>query len=107
MGVGLTVSWKLALAAGVIVFVVRMLEDYIVIPRVLGEAVGLSPLLVLFSVSAVALLFGEWAVLLAIPIAAVVTTLVDVIVLNKDPAEEEVPTLIFSAKEGETVGGSG
>jgi len=103
VGVGLTVSWQLALAAGVTVLVVRLLEDYIMIPRVLGEAVGLSPLLVLFSVAAVALLFGEFAVLLAIPIAAVVSTLVDVVVLNKDPAEEEVSPLVFSAKETETV----
>ena len=43
VGVGLTVSWEVALAAGLIVLVVRLLEDYIVIPRVLGEAVGLSP----------------------------------------------------------------
>ena len=101
VAVGLTVSWQVAVAAAIAVFVVRMLEDYIVIPRVLGEAVGLSPLLVLFSVTAVALLFGEWAVLLAIPIAAVIATLVDVIVLEKDPAEEEVPTLLFPAKDAE------
>ena len=103
VGVGLTVSWKVALAAGMTVLVVRLLEDYIVIPRVLGEAVGLSPLLVLFSVTAVAILFGEFAVLLAIPIAAVVATLVDVVVRGKEPADEEVPTVIFSAKETETV----
>jgi predicted PurR-regulated permease PerM len=51
------------------VLVVRLAEDYVVIPRVLGDAVGLSPLLVLVSVSATALLFGEFAVLLAIPLA--------------------------------------
>jgi predicted PurR-regulated permease PerM len=99
VGVGLTVSWEIALAAAIAVAVVRLLEDYIVIPRVLGDAVGLSPLLVLLSVSAVALLFGEFAVLLAIPIAAVVATLVDVVVLDKDPADEEVPTVIFAAKD--------
>ena len=104
IGVGLTVSWKVALAAGLAVLVVRLLEDYIVIPRVLGEAVGLSPLLVLFSVTASALLFGEFAVLLAIPLAAVLATLVDVIVLDKDPAEEEVPTVLFPAKDAETAG---
>ena len=103
VGVGLTESWEVALAAGLIVLVVRLLEDYIVIPRVLGEAVGLSPLLVLFSVAAVALLFGEFAVLLAIPIAAVVATLVDVVLRGKDPAEEDVPAVIFSPKETETV----
>ena len=56
------------------------------------------------SVTALGLLFGEWAVLLAIPIAAVIATLVDVIVLDKDPAEEEVPTLLFPAKDAETTG---
>ena len=99
VGVGLTVSWHVALAAGIAVLVVRLLEDYIVIPRVLGDAVGLSPLIVLFSVAAVALLFGGFAVLLAIPIAAVLATLVDVVVRGKDPAEEDVPAVIFSAKD--------
>jgi predicted PurR-regulated permease PerM len=102
VGVGLTESLGLGVAAGVAVLVVRLLEDYIVIPRVLGDAVGLSPLLVLIAVAGVALLFGEFAVLLAIPIAAVLATLVNVIVLDRDPAEEEVPTVIFSARDAET-----
>jgi predicted PurR-regulated permease PerM len=57
---------------------------------------------VLTSVTGVALLFGEFSVLLAIPIAAVLATLVDVVVLEKDPASEEVPTVIFAAKDAET-----
>jgi predicted PurR-regulated permease PerM len=104
VGVGLTESIGVAIAAGVAVLLVRLLEDYIVIPRVLGEAVGLSPLVVLVSVAASAVLFGEFAVLLAIPLAAVVATLVDVIVLDKDPAAEEVPTVLFPAKDAETTG---
>ena len=97
VGVGLTVSWKVALAAGIAVLAVRLLEDYVVIPKVLGEAVGLSPLVVLLSVTASAVLFGEFAVLLAIPLAAVGATLIDVILLDVDPAEEEVPTVLFPA----------
>jgi predicted PurR-regulated permease PerM len=104
VGVGLTESWQLALAAGLVVLVVRLLEDYIVIPRVLGHAVGLTPLTVLVAVSATALLFGGFAVLLAIPVAAVLATLVDVVVRGRVPAEEEVPTVLFPAKEGETTG---
>ena len=102
VGVGLTESVEVAVLAGAAVLIVRLLEDYVVIPRVLGDAVGLSPLLVLVSVSATALLFGEFAVLLAIPLAAVIGTLVEVVVLEKDPEEEEVPTVIFAAKEAET-----
>ena len=101
VAVGLTVSPGVAIAAGLAVLAVRLLEDYVVIPRVLGEAVGLSPLLVLVSVSTTALLFGEFTVLLAIPLAAVLATLVDVVVLDKDPEEEEVPTVLFPAKEAE------
>ena len=104
VAVGLTVDWETAALAALIVFVVRMIEDYLVIPRVLGEAVGLSPLLVLFAVAGVAILFGGFAVLLAIPIAAVIATLVDVIVLDKNPAEEDVPAVIFPAKDAETTG---
>jgi len=102
VGVGLTVSWQTALAAGLAVLFVRLIEDYLVIPRVLGDAVGLTPLVVLVSVTACALLFGGFAVILAIPFAAVLATLVDVIVRDKDPAEEDVPAVIFSAKEVET-----
>jgi predicted PurR-regulated permease PerM len=102
VGVGLTESVGVAVAAGIAVLVVRLLEDYLVIPRVLGEAVGLSPLVVLVSVAAAALLFGEFAVLLAIPLAAVLATLFDVIVRDKDPAQEEVPTVLFPAQDAET-----
>ena len=83
----------------------RLLEDYVVIPHVLGEAVGLSPLVVLFSVVPVGVLFGGFAVLLAIPLARCSSTLVDVIVLDKDPAEEEVSD--FSSRRRTPRGGGG
>jgi predicted PurR-regulated permease PerM len=101
IGVGFTHSWQTALAAGLCVLAVRLLEDYLIVPRVLGDAVGLSPLLVLVSVTAIGILFGGFAVILAVPIAAVVVTLVDVVVRDKDPSEEEVPTVLFPAKEAE------
>ena len=56
---------------------VRVAEDYLVIPRVLGDAVGLTPLVVLVAVTATGLLFGGFAVILAIPLAAVVAPLID------------------------------
>ena len=64
----------------------RQLEDYVVVPRVLGHAVGLSPLVVLVSVTSVGILLGGFYVLLAIPIAAVLATLVDVVLRDVDPA---------------------
>ena len=101
IAVGLTDSWHTALYAGLCVLGVRLAEDYLIVPRVLGDAVGLSPLLVLVSVTSVGILFGGFAVVLAVPIAAVVVTLVDVIVRERDPAAEDVPTVLFPAKEAE------
>lgn len=94
VGVGLTQSWHTGLLAGLVVLLVRWLEDYVVIPRVLGHAVGLSPLLVLVSVTAVGILLGPLFILLAIPLAAVAATLLDVIVRDVNPAEEEVPQVM-------------
>src|SRR5262249_61986395 len=101
IGVGLTQSWHLGLAAGICVLVVRLLEDYLIVPRVLGGSVGLSPLLVLFSVTSVGIVFGGFAVILAVPLVAVLVTVVDVVVRDRDPAEEEGPTVLFPAKEAE------
>jgi predicted PurR-regulated permease PerM len=98
VAVGLTVSWHLALAAGIVVLLVRLLEDYIVIPRVMGHVTGISPLVVLIGVTAIGLLFGGFYVLLATPLLAVLVTLIDVIVRDKDPADEDVPAVLF-AKE--------
>jgi predicted PurR-regulated permease PerM len=102
VGVGLTQSAQVAVLAGIAVLAVRLVEDYLVIPRVLGDAVGLTPLVVLFAVTASGILFGGFAVILAIPLAAVAATLVNVVVRDLDPADEEVPAVIFSAKETET-----
>lgn len=97
IGVGLTADWQTALGAGIAVLVLRQLEDLFVAPRVLGHAVGLSPLVVLVSVTAIGILLGGFYVLLAIPIAAVLSTLVDVVLRDVDPAEEDVPPLLFPA----------
>ena len=101
VGVGLTESVTTAVLAAAAVLVVRLVEDYLVMPRILGDAVGLSPLLVLVAVAACGVVFGGLAVLLAIPVAAVLVTLLDVLVLKKDPAEEDVPSVMFSAKDVE------
>jgi predicted PurR-regulated permease PerM len=99
VGVGFSVDFRTALFAGIVVFAVRMLEDYVVIPKVLGHAVGVSPLVVLVAVTALGLLLGGLYVLLAIPLAAILGTVVDVVVREHDPGDEEVPTVLFPDRE--------
>ena len=96
--VGLTVGWTVALGAGIAVLVLRQLQDYIIAPRVMGHAVGLSPLVVLVAVVAIGYLLGAVYVLIATPIAAVIATLVDVVVRGRDPAEEDAPAVLFAGE---------
>jgi predicted PurR-regulated permease PerM len=101
VAVGFTASVHVAVLAAACVLAVRLCEDYLVMPKVLGEAVGLSPLLVLVSVTTIGILFSGWAVLFAVPVAAVLVTLFDVVLRDLDPAEEDVPTVLFSAHDSE------
>jgi predicted PurR-regulated permease PerM len=97
--VALTQGWQTALLTAVAVYGLRLLQDYVINPKVMGRAVSLSPLVVLVMVSVVTLLFGPFYVLLSVPLAAVLVTLIDVIVRDRNPAEEPVPAVIFPAKE--------
>ena len=102
IGMGLTVSVSAAIGAAIAVFGLRLLQDYVVGPRVLGHAVGVSPLIVLVTVTSVGILLGPAYVLLSTPFAAVLATIVDVAVFDKDPDKEDVPAVIFPAKDAET-----
>jgi predicted PurR-regulated permease PerM len=96
IGAGLTVGWAVAVGAGVAVLILRQLEDYVIAPRVMGHAVGLSPLVVLVAVVAIGYLLGPIYVLIAIPLASIAATVVDVVVRGRDPAEEDAPTVLFA-----------
>jgi hypothetical protein len=56
---------------------------------------------VLVAVTSSAVLFGGFAVILAVPFAALVGTLVEVIVLDRDPRDAEVPTVLLPAQDAE------
>ena len=102
VGAGLTDSYHTAAFAGGALLLIRVVQDYVINPRVLGGAVGLSPLLVLIAVSIVGVVLGPFYVLISVPLASLLVTVMDVVVRDVDPAEAEVPTVLFSAKETET-----
>jgi len=61
-----------AVAVGVFYLVLRQLEDQVVAPQVLGRAVALHPVTVIFAVLAGGAVAGLLGVLLAIPVAAAI-----------------------------------
>jgi predicted PurR-regulated permease PerM len=97
VGFALTVSIEAAVLTAIAVYGLRLLQDYVIQPKVMGGAVGIAPLAILVIVTGVGLLLGAPYVPLAVPFTAVAATLVDVLVRGKNPATEEVPTVLMQS----------
>lgn len=66
---GALTSWKAGLLAMLIIFTTSKIVDFLV-PKVMGDTVGVSPIAIIFAVFAGGEVFGLWGVILAIPAAA-------------------------------------
>jgi predicted PurR-regulated permease PerM len=91
LAVGLPQSVHTALLALLVLVAVREFQSYVVNPHIAGHTVGLSPLVTLVSVAVVGVLFGGFAVILAVPFTSAVTTLIDVLVLDHEPPAAPAP----------------
>jgi len=65
-------SWVLAVVIGVIYFVLRQIEDHLIIPKLVGQFVKLHPIIVIFAILAGGHLGGMLGLLIAVPLAATV-----------------------------------
>lgn len=66
-------GWSQVAYAGAVAlmyFILRQTEDYVVVPNVLGRAVRLHPIVVLFAVASGGVIFGLLGLILAVPVAA-------------------------------------
>lgn len=87
VAVALTVSPGLALAVAVFCLVVQLLENNVLVPKVMGQQVGLSAVTVIASLVIGSELLGFVGALLAVPTAAIIQVLFEELYLaEKDPA---------------------
>lgn len=75
--VALTISPETALAVAVVYVLIQFVEGNVLVPVVMRNAVGLSPLVVLLSLLAGAATAGIVGALLAVPVAAAIEILVE------------------------------
>ncbi|NLW44956.1 MAG: AI-2E family transporter [Syntrophomonadaceae bacterium] len=76
LALALTEGTREAVYLGVAILVVQQLEANLLSPRIVGNRVGLHPLVVIFALLAGGELFGIWGILLAVPVAAVLRVLI-------------------------------
>lgn len=75
VGLAYSQSPRLAAFAAVAILLIQQLECNILSPRILGDKVGLHPLIIVFALLAGGKLYGVWGMLLAVPVAAVARVL--------------------------------
>lgn len=76
VAVALTESWKLALYMGLAVFAIQQVESGFITPKVIGDKLGLHPLVIVFALLSGGNLLGIWGMLLAVPLAAALKVLI-------------------------------
>ncbi|MDZ4720639.1 MAG: AI-2E family transporter [Roseiflexaceae bacterium] len=84
--------WLLAGVIGLVYFVLRILEDNFIIPRIVGGAVHLHPMLVIFAILAGGALGGAFGLFVAIPVAGVLRILLRYFyykLIDQDPPTSE------------------
>jgi predicted PurR-regulated permease PerM len=83
MIVALTDSWQKALIVLAIVIVIQQLEGAVLVPRVMRNTVGLTPLSVILAVFIGGTLLGVLGAVIAIPIAAAVQVLIQALLRTR------------------------
>lgn len=80
-------------ALAIIVFytLARWIEDYVVVPKIIGHAVELHPLAVIFAVLCGETLAGGLGMLIAIPVAACIKLILDYYYTGKLPEDDHPP----------------
>jgi len=64
-------SWPMAIGTVVVIFIITRIADIVLVPKVMADSVGVSPMAIIFAAFAGGELFGLWGLLLAIPAAAI------------------------------------
>lgn len=78
LGVALTQhpGWFMTGCVGVTFLVGQLIESYILVPRLVGDRIGLHPVWIIFALLAAGILFGFIGLLFALPLAGAVGVLV-------------------------------
>lgn len=98
--IAMTISPAMVLKVVAINVVVQVLENNILVPRIMDRAVGVNAIVTVVALAAFSLLFGLTGALLAIPLAAILQVLFERLIFNLNPESEEVlPTTAVAAED--------
>ncbi|HEX3032252.1 MAG TPA: AI-2E family transporter, partial [Bacillota bacterium] len=72
LALALLQSWQATIYTLLLFVIIQQVEGNIITPKILGEAVGLHPLIIIFALLAGGHLWGVTGMIIALPLAAVI-----------------------------------
>lgn len=87
-----------AIIVAVFIVVLQQVEGNILVPRIQGDAIGISPLTVILAILAGTTLAGPIGGILAVPIAAIIQVLVqDLLIARETTDEDDIDRILAAA----------
>lgn len=87
-----------ALVVAVFIIVLQQIEGNILVPRIQGDAIGLSPLTVILAILAGTTLAGPLGGILAVPISAIIQVLIqDLLIAREITGEDDIDRILAAA----------
>ncbi|WP_075590896.1 AI-2E family transporter [Labilibacter marinus] len=80
--------WQVVLLAAIVMGVVQLIQETILVPKIMGRVYGLHPAIILLSLSIWGSLLGLLGMLVALPLTTLMFSYYKRFVLNKAPNEE-------------------
>ncbi len=65
-----------AVIAGVVMLVLQQIDSIIIVPRIVGDNVSLSPVMVIIALAIAGNIFGIWGMVFAVPVTALIKTFI-------------------------------
>ena len=85
----ITGGFSQALWMAIVVIILQQIDANIINPKIVGNSLKISPLLVMFAITVGGAYFGMLGMFLAVPVAAVLKILVEDFIKYKDKKREE------------------
>lgn len=83
--------WLILLAAFIVFAVVQTIQDFVLVPRIMGKIMGLNPAIILLSLSVWGALMGIIGMIIALPMTTLIFSYYKRFVINKEPIADELP----------------
>ena len=93
--------WWILIAAGIVMLVVQIIQETILIPRIMNKAIGLHPAVILLSLSIWGSLLGLVGMIIALPATSLMLSYYRQFLRRQEAAEREQATMMAETEENE------